>query len=301
MKPNVHAAGMMRRLLKRAMLGLLLVAGGAAAAGFGFLYWQAAKTTDQSGEYIALGSSFAAGIGLGQRAHDSPIQCFRTVGGYPTLVAKKTGMRLVDMSCSGSTTKHILFGGQLLLGPQLAAIGPATKLVTITTGGNDVGYIGDMMVASGNMGRLGAWWHGDIEPADARPYDVVTDNLITIINSVGQKAPSAKILIVNYPALLPPNGRCSALGISKEQADISRDVAQQLVLATKRAADQSGAQLVDIAKASMEHDVCSKVPWVNGASVKAGTAFHPNSTGAAATADTIVNAYSAIAANESAS
>jgi lysophospholipase L1-like esterase len=301
MKPDVHAAGMIRRLLKRAMLGLLLVAGGGAAAIFGLLYWQGAQTTDKSGEYVALGSSFAAGIGLGQRISGSPIHCFRTAGGYPSLVAKRTGMRLVDMSCSGSTTKHILSGGQLLLGPQLAAIGPATKLVTITTGGNDVGYIGDMMVASGNMGRLGAWWHGDIEPADARAFDVVTDNLITIINSVRQNAPSAKILIVNYPALLPPNGRCAALGISKEQADISRGVAQQLVLATKRAADESGAQLVDIAKASMGHDVCSKVPWVNGASVKAGTAFHPNAAGTEATADAIVKAYSTITANGPAS
>jgi lysophospholipase L1-like esterase len=282
------------------MIGLLVIIGGGAVAVFGLLYWQAAKTTDQSGEYVALGSSFAAGIGLGQRAHDSPIQCFRTVGGYPTLVAKKTGLRLVDMSCSGSTTKHILSGGQLLLGPQLAAIGKATKLVTITSGGNDVGYIGDLMVASGNMGQLGAWWHGDIEPADARPYDAVTDNLIKIIHSVRQKAPSAKILIINYSAIIPPNGGCAALGISKQQADISRDLAQQLALATKRAVDESGAQLIDIAKASVGHDVCSKVPWVNGASVKTGTAFHPNSAGAAATADAIVNTYSAIAANGSA-
>jgi hypothetical protein len=253
--------------------------------------------TDKSGEYVALGSSFAAGIGLGARVPGSPIQCFRTAGGYPTLVAKKTGMRLVDMSCSGSTTKHILSGGQLLLGPQLAAIGPATKLVTITSGGNDVGYIGDLMVASGNMGRFGAWWHGDIKSADARPYYVVTDNLITIINSVRQKAPSAKILIINYPSIIPPNGSCAALGINKEQADISRTLAQQLALATKRAVDESSALLVDIANASVGHDVCSKAPWVNGASVKAGTAFHPNAAGAEATADAIVKAYSTITAN----
>lgn len=297
MTQRVYTAGLIRRLLKRAMLGLLVIIGGGAAAIFGLLHWKSAQATDKSGEYVALGSSFAAGIGLGQRVPDSPIQCFRTAGGYPTLVAKKTEMRLVDLSCSGSTTKHILSGGQLLLGPQLAAIGPATKLVTITSGGNDVGYIGDLMVASGNMGRFGAWWHGDIESADARTYDVVTDNLITIINSVREKAPSAKILIVNYPALLPPNGSCAALGISKEQADISRDVAQQLALATKRAADESGAQLVDIANASRGHDVCSKVPWVNGASVETGTAFHPNAAGAAATADAIAKAYSTIATN----
>jgi len=297
MTHSAHAAGLMHRLLKRVIIGLLVITGGGAVAGFGLLYWQGTQTTDNSGEYVALGSSFAAGIGLGQRVPGSPIHCFRTAGGYPALVAQKTGLRLVDMSCSGSTTKHILSGGQLLLGSQLAAIGPATKLVTITSGGNDVGYIGDLMAASGNMGWLGAWWHGDIKSAGARPYDVVTDNLTAIITSIRKTAPSAKILIVNYPAIIPPIGTCAVLGISKAQAAISRDLAQQLALATKRAADETGAQLVDIAKASIGHDVCSKVPWVNGASVQTGTAFHPNAVGAAATADAVKKAYSMRATN----
>jgi hypothetical protein len=47
----------------------------------------------------------------------------------------------------------------------------------------------------------------------------------------------------------------------------------------------------------MGHDVCSKMPWVNGASVKAGMVFHPNAAGAEATADAIVKVYSTIAAN----
>jgi lysophospholipase L1-like esterase len=297
MTQNARAAGLRYRLIKRVMICLLVITGGGAVAGFGLLYWQGAQTADKPGEYVALGSSFAAGIGLGQRAPDSPIHCFRTAGGYPALVAQKTGLRLVDMSCSGSTTKHILSGGQLLLGSQLSAIGPATKLVTITSGGNDIGYIGDLMAASGNMGWLGAWWHGDIKSADARPYDVVTDNLTAIITSIRQTAPRAKILIVNYPVIIPPIGSCAALGISKAQAAISRDLAQKLALATKRAADESGAELVDIANASVGHDVCSKMPWVNGASVQSGTAFHPNAVGAAATAHAVVKAYSMRAAN----
>ena len=91
------------------------------------------------------------------------------------------------------------------------------------------------------------------------------------------------------------------MGISKAQAAISRDLAQQLALATKRAADDSGAELVDIANASVGHDVCSNVPWVNGVSVQTGTAFHPNAVGAAATADAVVKAYSMRATNGPAS
>lgn len=290
MEKNGHATGRKRRFVTRAMLGVLAVSGVIAFSVFGFLYWQGTQEPDTSGEYVALGSSFAAGIGLGQRVPGSPIHCFRTTGGYPTLVAKQAGLRLVDMSCSGSTTQHILSGGQLLLGPQLAAIGPKTTLVTITTGGNDVDYIGDLMAASGNMGSLGSWWHGDIRPADARPYGIVTQKLGTIVRRVREQAPNARIFIVNYPTLVPSKRSCAALGIDETQADISRDVARQLAMATKRAADENGVQLIDIANASLGHDVCSKAPWVNGAFVENGTAFHPNSSGAAATADEIVKA-----------
>jgi lysophospholipase L1-like esterase len=290
MEKNVPAKGLKRRFVTRAMIGLFAVSGVIAFSVFGFLYWQGTQEPNKSGEYVALGSSFAAGIGLGQRVPGSPIHCFRTTAGYPTLVAKQAGRRLVDMSCSGSTTQHILSGGQLLLGAQLAAIGSKTTLVTITTGGNDVDYIGDLMAASGNMGSLGSWWHGDIRPADARPYGIVTQNLKNIVSDVREKAPNARIFIVNYPTLVPPKGTCAALGINETQADISRDVARQLALATKRAADETGVQLIDIANASLGHDVCSKVPWVNGASVENGTAFHPNSAGAAATAGEIVKA-----------
>ena len=61
---------------------------------------------------------------------------------------------------------QILKGGQLMLGPQLDALGRSTKLVTITSGGNDVGYIGDLNASSGDMGRLAAWLHGATKPAE---------------------------------------------------------------------------------------------------------------------------------------
>jgi hypothetical protein len=86
MTKNVYATELICRLLKRVTLGLLVITGVGAVAIFGLLYWQGAQTTDKSGEYVALGSSFAAGIGLGPRVPDSPIQCLRTAGGYPSLV-----------------------------------------------------------------------------------------------------------------------------------------------------------------------------------------------------------------------
>lgn len=273
--------------LVRIILGLAAVT---AFSVFVLLYWQGSRRPSTDGDYVAIGSSFAAGIGLGPRAPDSPLHCLRSTGGYPTRVAQRTGLRLVDMTCSGSTSEHILDGGQLLLGPQLAAVGPRARLVTITSGGNDVGYIGDLMAASVGSGGLLGWLNGPVRPAADRPYARVTANLRRIIRLARSKAPQAQIVVVSYPVIFPEQGNCAATGVSDSQAQISRAVAERLAGATRKAAQEAGALLVDMAAHSRGHDVCSDSPWVNGAAPENGTAFHPNAAGSAAVAGSVVRA-----------
>ena len=157
------------------------------------LYVQGRRKPDRTGQYVALGSSFAAGYGLGARAPGSPLACMRSANGYPRELAGLTGLALVDMSCSGSTTEHLLNGGQVFLGPQLDAVGPATKLVTITSGGNDVNYIGDLTLASGSLGLLGKIpklvWKGPAPLAD-RDFAKVKKNLREIVVSIKSRAPT---------------------------------------------------------------------------------------------------------------
>jgi hypothetical protein len=56
-------------------MGLTVLLG---ASILGLLYWQGSRPVDTSGEYVALGSSFATGIGIGRRAPGSPLQYLRT-------------------------------------------------------------------------------------------------------------------------------------------------------------------------------------------------------------------------------
>jgi lysophospholipase L1-like esterase len=100
-------------------------------------------------------------------------------------------------------------------------------------------------------------------------------------------APKAKVVIVSYPVVLPAAGNCRATGISDQQAQISRDVAKRLAAVTKQAAAKAGAAYVDMATASLGHDVCSSQPWTNGATAEQGAAFHPNAAGAAAVAERV--------------
>jgi len=289
-----------RRLLRRigrivlATLGLIVMASVAVTA---YLHWQSRTTPDTSGDYVALGSSFAAGIGLGRRSPGSPLQCLRSEGGYPSLVARRTGLKLVDMTCSGSTTQHVLEGGQLMLGAQIEAIGPQTRLVTLTTGGNDLGFVGDLMAGSGRLGAVGGWLHGPIRPASERPYDRVASNLSEIISRIRAKAPQAAILVISYPRILPEAGICPELGLTKGQADTGRDVAQRLALLTQLTARKGGAVYVDMDTTSLGHDACSDQPWVNGFQPETGTAFHPNARGATAVAEAVMAAWAPLSSS----
>lgn len=254
----------------------------------GLLYVQGRVPPHRTSQYVALGSSFAAGIGLGERAAGSPYVCLRRTGGYPSLAARELNVSLEDVSCSGSTTRHVLEGGQMYQGPQLEAVGAAARIVSVTSGGNDVGYIADLMKASGKGGIVGGWLSGTTVPVGQRDFGAVSRNLVAIAAEARRRAPHAKIVFVLYPRLVPPRGTCDRLGISAEEAALSRDVAARLARATKVAAQQSGALLVDMDALSRGHDACSAAPWVNGASPAEGTAFHPNRAGARATAEAIV-------------
>lgn len=248
------------------------------------LVWQGKRKPDTSGQYIALGSSFAAGIGLGPRDPGSPLVCMRSSNGYPHILAAMTRLSLVDMTCSGSTTAHILHGGQVFLGPQLAAIGANTRLVTITSGGNDAGYIGDLTLAAGRGGLLGkVFWTGP-KPVAERDFAKIGDNFGKIVREIRQRAPKAVVILVSYPTVLPEHGSCASLEFGEDMADMGRQVAARLHEATRMAAEQSGAIFVDMATASTGHDACSRDPWVNGSAPDSGAPFHPNHAGAKATA-----------------
>ncbi len=247
-----------------------------------------------SGEplYVAMGSSFAAGIGLGDRAPDSPFACMRTINSYPAQLASKLGLSLVNATCSAATTTHILDGGQYFQRPQLDAVTPATKLVTVTSGGNDVGYVGDLSaLAAREDGSLSGWLTGRLlgAPDLARPRDFgkVRRDLATVVQRIRQRAPDARVVLVTYLNILPPEGTCTALNITAAEAGAMRKVGDEVAAATRDAARDSGALLVDMQHLGAAHNACSPEPWVNGWKDPQGTSFHPNLRGAQAMAAAI--------------
>jgi lysophospholipase L1-like esterase len=281
-----------RHRITKAIFALAVMVLIVTAAAVAWVWLQGRQTPRGTPTYVALGSSYAAGAGLGPLQPSSPLLCARSIDGYPEQLARIRGLAIVDMSCGGAVTQNVLHGGQFFQGAQVRVITPATRLVTITVGGNDVGYVGDLsMLAARNtntlFGRLvRLFWKGPKTDAD-RHYDNFHGALVRTLRLIHARAPDATAVVATYPAVLPPAGTCTRLGFSEADAATMRHVADQLAAVTRSAANEGHAILVDMNAVGAQHNACSSAPWTAGWANATLAPFHPTMLGAKATAEAI--------------
>jgi lysophospholipase L1-like esterase len=220
--------------------------------------------------YVAMGSSFAAGPGITTPADAPATRCGRSHDNYAHQLARKRGLTLVDVTCSGATTAHLL-GPWDELAPQLDAVTADTALVTVTIGGNDVNYVGNLMNASSDS---------SIQPAGDDAWKRLAGSFDRIAAEVRRRAPNARLVFVDYVTLLPQGAPCPATPVSAEEAATLRAMSQRLEAETAAAANRAGADLIRASALSREHDPCAAEAWANGFVVAKGAApYHPNLAG----------------------
>ncbi|GAA2536292.1 SGNH/GDSL hydrolase family protein [Mycolicibacterium diernhoferi] len=245
--------------------------------------------------YVALGSSMAAGPGISPKAPGSPLAAMRSARNYPHLVARDLGLDLVDVTYSGATTAHVLTDSQHGEPPQVEALDGSEALVTVTIGGNDVGYV-PMLCAAALPAPL-RWLpplRGMRDPA-ARRRDLraVAEKLVRVGSEIRRRAPRARVMFVDYLTLLPPHGTASPL--SPRDVDLGREIAAELERLTAAAAGTTGCGVVRAAEASRAHHAWSARPWTTLPSrfpvpIPGHTApLHPNADGMRAVADLMVS------------
>jgi lysophospholipase L1-like esterase len=249
--------------------------------------------------YVAMGSSFAAGPGIPSYYEDPPTPCARSTNNYAHQLASRRNLTLIDVSCSGATTGHLTGLRPVTHGPsippQLDALTPDVALVTITIGGNDLGYIGRLTATScaGLMQQTGVAATCNAAPAlpTEQAYAALTSQMDFIAKEVRRRSPNAQLVFVDYLAVLPESGTCAATPLSPAEADIAREIARRLAAITRKAAGDNGASIITASEFSKGHDACSTDPWMNGyprpdAPVN-GTLYHPNAKGMTAVADAL--------------
>lgn len=247
----------------------------------------------------ALGSSFAAGPGI------EPVvdrAAGRSGANYPHLLAELLGARLTDLTVSGATTDTILERPQRTLRrrfpPQLEGLPADADLVTVTAGGNDLGYIGGM----GRAALAGRLAHtrlthalgrrlllGAVPTAADVDVERATAGLVRIVEGVRMRAPGARVVLVDYLTLLGEHVRPGgAAPFASAELHGLRRVADRLESAFAAAAECTGVDLVRASALSLGHGLGSPDPWVTGFGLRRGAApFHPNARGMRAVADAI--------------
>lgn len=276
--------------------------------------------------WVAMGDSYTAGVIEATGAETEPVDgCARTVGSYPEIVRRDLGS-LVDqhnVSCSGATTENVHATKLSPLGrplpplgsdpnapyppvpPQIDAVGPATDLITVGIGGNDLGFAEILK----NCIELGATHLGQGTPCkDA--YDAslpgrlagLRDDYDRMLTALHAKAPFAKVLTVGYPHLVPEDVNLCTYGDLRQFATLTTGdlawtrtaIVEPLNAAIARTTAAHGDTFVDLYPTTAGHSVCDADHWLDGVLTSIlplkYALVHPNARGQANAAAVVENA-----------
>jgi lysophospholipase L1-like esterase len=240
--------------------------------------------------YAALGDSYSSGVGTPDPDPAVPA-CYRTPHAWPNLVGRALRWRTVNLACSGAQTKDIVapFGGQPAQSDLLAALRPRPLVVTITIGGNDVGF-GPVIGACFSPAVP------DCTPivaqGEAAILTVLPGRLASTFRAVEAADPRARLVVVGYPRLFPTSAsavrNCPTLSDAERQALNHAGALLDAVIAME--ARRAGATYVDVSDSLSGHELCTADPWLVPLTPSALGAAHPTIQGQRAIAAVVTHA-----------
>jgi lysophospholipase L1-like esterase len=245
-----------------------------------------------TGRYVALGDSYTSGPLIPSQVN---LNCVRSNHNYPSLVAAAIhSAAFADVSCGGATTADILNPSSGTLGQpvpaQIAALDPATALVTIGISGNDIGFSSiltdcaeDSLHNPFGTPCRDRFTAGGTDQLQAR-IAATAPKVATVLTAVRAAAPGARVLVVGYPAILPDTGSgCwPAVPVAFGDVPYLRGIEKSLNGMLSASAAGNGASYVDVYTPSIGHDACKSqsVRWTEGLIPGSSAApFHPNAAG----------------------
>jgi lysophospholipase L1-like esterase len=227
-------------------------------------------------QYVALGSSYAAGFGIMPQEPNAGA-CGRSLIDYPHLVANRLDLRLDDVTCGGAVTANALDTSQGSAPPQIDAVTPETRLVTMTIGGNDVNYVGTAIVC----GQPNSTCVTKANPAQTNAaFTALPGSLAALIQAIRSKAPSAIIVLVTYVRIVPPTA-CPALHYTPGARRLVASMGSRLENVFVKVARTNHIRLVDPYVLGASHGPCAKGAnkWVAGLVATNGFEYHPTASG----------------------
>jgi lysophospholipase L1-like esterase len=237
--------------------------------------------------YVSLGDSYAAGPVIPLQV--PPFGCLKSNNNYANLTARNLGLTLKDASCSGAETEDMTSPQGVDPDgpnpPQFDSLTKHTRIVTVQIGGNDIGFSSiakDCASATSNEGTpcQDRYVHDGRDEISER-IQATAPKVAAVLQGIHQRSPKARVLIVNYAAILPDEGPGCWPQMPITDGDVPYVRAKEKELNAMIAAQgaANGAELLDWYTASIGHDAC-KLPvirWVEPVvPVNAAAPIHPN-------------------------
>lgn len=304
-----------------AALPIALLGGIAAAPAHAAVSGDAETETDHRSAYVALGDSYASGFGLEPYSKLPVPGCFQSEIDYPHRVADALDLRLTDVTCTGALAANVTDTPQqtardIFAPPQSDALSKHTKVVTLTIGGNDLGFsdtLPQCIAASGQGPLLGDQTIPNCESVFVRDgFDALAAKLEHVVlpavekslAAIAAKAPNADVVVVGYPTIFPGAEHTPAEGCfvspfggtaSFPFTDVDTAYFHRLQVAldegVAKLAQERGATFVSSLDDTAAHSPCAGNPeaWVSGltftdfspAPVVKDGGLHPNEAGVA--------------------
>lgn len=248
----------------------IVVAAAGAVAALLFSVSTAASATLVT-RYVALGDSYSSGVGAGSYIASSGT-CLRSTRAYSQLWANAhSPASYASLACSGATTADVA-------NTQLSALGTGTTLVSITIGGNDVGFASVLedCVLYGTSACV-----SDINTAENAARTVLPGRLDALYNQISADAPSAKVVVLSYPRFYDTGAWfCIGLsGTSRSKINEGADVLDGVISA---AAARHGFTFADVrSRFGSGHEICDgSSSWLHSLDLGNLTqSYHPTASG----------------------
>lgn len=264
-------------------------------------------------KYVALGDSFSSGEGVEPFNSATDVSsgpgknlCHRSFYAYARQLDRDPAANLGlanFVACSGATTEQITGGWPTAGGtnlneaPQYQALSADDDVVTVTIGGNDVGFsnvVAGCVVQACELQIDAAYGH-------ITPEDVGVKLYLAYHKIREQVGPNAKVLVLGYPALVPDPSNIDQgcqwgppmTSISPSQLTALRNLGDALNNMIKTEAEKSDIGFTYVSNHAFDgHELCTSDSYVNRVQLTGDTEYsmHPNLKGQTALGQLVVQA-----------
>jgi len=218
--------------------------------------------------YVALGDSYASGLGAGNYSGGS---CDHSSGAYPQLWANANHpASFAFVACSGATTTDVINN-------QISALSSATTLVSVTIGGNDVGFSNVMITCV--LGSTSDCVNA-VNQAESEARSQLPGALSTLFGDIKARAPGARVVVIGYPEFYDLSRSSGCIGLSTTDRTALDGGADLLDSVIQAAAGQAGFAYAEVRSAFTGHEICDSSSWLHSVDwLNLGDSYHPTASG----------------------